>query len=65
MDNWMHLSKWMNESNKQKPHIFGEREIRGAQPVAALVSLLELEVSADLLLFSDNSVLQLQEEQVS
>ena len=56
----------MDESNINKAHIFGERLIRGAScPVAVLVSLLELEVSADLLLFSDNSVLQLQEEQVS
>jgi hypothetical protein len=64
----------MDESNINKAHIFGERLIRGAScPVAVLVSLLELEVSADLLLFSGKkndkkyliTLLQLQEEQVS
>jgi hypothetical protein len=64
----------MDESNINKAHIFGERVIRPPScPVAVLVLLLELEVSADLLFFSgkkndkktDNfSVLQSQEEQV-
>jgi hypothetical protein len=42
----------MNLSNINKAHIFGERVIRPPScPVAVLVLLLELEVSADLLLF--------------